>query len=390
MATSDYYDEVQRVYIAYYGRPADSGGLDYWAGQLNSVAGNMNAIIDSFANSDEANSLYGSSTYEQRITNIYQQVLGRQPESDGAAWWLNQLQTGQKTLANLALDVLYGATGDDEMVVEHRLDAAQAFTEALAQGSFNYSGDDAAQYARDFLSDVMDDDTSLNSSLDLLQSVLDQIDTLSDDWDTSHGGGSGGDDGAELLPDDLAALSSLVSLDTETGALSVSTLRSEVINGANFTISGIPFHVDGTGADAYNAAFDVSNYEDAADGVLTPDELGVSQLGTLTNVTSETLESLFYGTLIKAFKAIDISELTEIQSFVVQNQSAILANNEAVISQYIDLLVSVFEDPAAQPVFDDTTIAYTAVVAGATFVELVGQGDDMALFDGLLAGFYPS
>lgn len=389
MAASDYYDEVQRVYIAYYGRPADSGGLQYWAGQLNSVAGNLNAIIDAFANSEEANSLYGSSTYAERIANIYQQLLGRQPEPEGAAWWLNQLQTGQKTLANLALDVLYGATGDDALVVEHRLDAAQAFTEGLAQGNFNYSGDTAAQFARDFLSDIMDDNASLNSSLNLLQAVLGQIDTLSDDWDNSHGGGSG-DGGTELLPEDLAALASLVSLDTEIGALSVSTLRSEVINGGTFTIGGYQFHVDGTGAIAYNNAFDISGYADAADGTLTPEELGFSQLGTLTNVTSETLESLFYGTLIKAFKAIDVSELTQIQNFVVQNQSSLIAGNEAVLSQYLDLIVSVFEDPASQPVFDNATIAYTAVVAGATFVELVGQGNDMALFDGLLAGFYPS
>lgn len=390
MAASDYYDEVQRVYIAYYGRPADSGGLEYWAGQLDSVAGNLNAIIDAFANSEEANSLYGSSTYSQRISNIYQQLLGRQPEADGAAWWLNQLQTGQKTLANLALDVLYGATGDDALVVQNRLEAAQAFTEALAAGSFNYSGDDAAQSARDFLSDIMDDDASLDDGLDLLDAILAQIDTLSDDWDSSHGGG-GDDSGTELLPEDLAALASLVSLDNETGALSVATLRSEVINGANFTISGFQFHVDGTGADAYNAAFDLSRYADAADGTLTPDELGFSHLGTLSNVTSQTLESLFYGTLIKAFKAIDVNELNEIQTFVAQNMAGLEAFDEGVMSAYIDMLVGVFEDPASQPIFDNTTIAYTAVFAASVYVQLVGQGDDnLALFDSLLTGFLPS
>lgn len=390
MAASDYYDEVQRVYIAYYGRPADSGGLAYWAGQLDSMAGNLNAIIDAFANSAEADALYGASTYQQRIANIYQQLLGRQPETEGAAWWLEQLQTGQKTLANLALDVLYGATGDDALVVNNRLEAAQAFTDALATGNFNYSGDNAAQYARDFLSDIMDDDASLDGSLNLLQSILDEVDRLSDDWDSSHGGG-GGDDGAELLPEDMAALASLVSLDNETGALSLATLRSEVINGATFTIFGQQLHVDGTGADAYNAAFDISRYADASDGTLTPEELGFSHLGTLTNVTSETLESLFYGTLIKAFKAIDVNELSEIQTFVTQNMAGLEAFDEGVMSAYIDMLVGVFEDPASQPIFDDTTIAYTAVFATSVYVQLVGQGDDnLALFDSLLTGFLPS
>lgn len=389
MAASDYYDEVQRVYIAYYGRPADSGGLEYWAGQLDSVAGNLNAIIDAFANSEEANSLYGSSTYSQRITNIYQQLLGRQPETDGAAWWLNQLQTGQKTLANLALDVLYGATGDDALVVQNRLEAAQAFTEALAAGSFNYSGDDAAQSARDFLSDIMDDNASLDDGLDLLDVILAQIDTLSDDWDDSHGGGNGGGDDSgsqELLPDDYAALASLVALDQETGILSVSSLRSAVINGTTISLYGQSMSIGGTGADAYNTAFDPSNYEGAGDGVLTPEELGVAGLGTLS-ATSETLESLFYGTIIKALKAIDTSELVEIQNFILQNAAALEAGGEAIFAQYLDLMIGVYEDPASSPVFNNDTIYMTAVMAAEVYVQLVGESDNPSLFDGMLTGF---
>jgi hypothetical protein len=33
MASEDYYDLVQTIYIAYYGRPADIIGRDYWAGE---------------------------------------------------------------------------------------------------------------------------------------------------------------------------------------------------------------------------------------------------------------------------------------------------------------------------------------------------------------------
>ncbi len=31
MAYTDYFDEVQSIYIAYYQRPADPAGLRYWA-----------------------------------------------------------------------------------------------------------------------------------------------------------------------------------------------------------------------------------------------------------------------------------------------------------------------------------------------------------------------
>ena len=36
-----YRDQVQIMYVAYYGRPGDAGGLDFWAGKLEGVDGNL-------------------------------------------------------------------------------------------------------------------------------------------------------------------------------------------------------------------------------------------------------------------------------------------------------------------------------------------------------------
>jgi len=35
MTTTTHTNTVQGMYIAYYGRPADKGGLDYWADRLD-------------------------------------------------------------------------------------------------------------------------------------------------------------------------------------------------------------------------------------------------------------------------------------------------------------------------------------------------------------------
>ena len=34
MAYTDYFDTVEKIYIAYYQRPADPSGLIYWAARL--------------------------------------------------------------------------------------------------------------------------------------------------------------------------------------------------------------------------------------------------------------------------------------------------------------------------------------------------------------------
>lgn len=372
MASIDFYDDVQRVYLAYYGRPADNGGLAYWATQLDSVNGNLNAIIDSFANSDEANSLYGSSTLEQRITKVYQQLLGRDPEDSGKSWWLGELEAGRKTLANLALDVLYGAQNDDAATVSHRLSAAQTFTDMLGSHNINYSGDDAANLVRTYLSSITNETLSLDNALNTLNDILSECDSLSDLWDSSHGGDGGSDSGSSggnsFLTDDMAGLLSLVALNDNSGILSTENLRELVIAKTN--------------SNDYYHAFDPDNYQDTADGVLTVEELGFSSLGALS-ATTETVEDLFYGTIIKAMRAIDAQEVQEIYNFVNANQTGIQIGDPATMDDYIALMISVFSDAANPALFTDDQLKDSIVAATSAFVEVVANSDSgISLFDG--------
>jgi S-layer protein len=57
MAAAQYYDQIQKAYIAYYGRPADPAGQDYWATQLDKAGGNLDVIINAFGNSVESTHL---------------------------------------------------------------------------------------------------------------------------------------------------------------------------------------------------------------------------------------------------------------------------------------------------------------------------------------------
>jgi hypothetical protein len=126
---------VQRVYVAYYGRPADPAGLNYWAARMDSEGQSLNAIIGAFGYSDEFNRRYGGLTKTQLVTKIFQQTLARDPDPAGLNWYVGELQAGRRTLQSITLDVLNGATTTpDSTVVANKLDVANHYTGKVATG----------------------------------------------------------------------------------------------------------------------------------------------------------------------------------------------------------------------------------------------------------------
>lgn len=121
MAASEYYKTVEKLYIAYYGRNADKDGTAYWSARLDDEGGSLTSIIDAFANSAEAQGLYGGMTNENKITTIYQQLFDRMPDTGGLNFYTEQLAGGTMTQASIMLNILDGASGDDRAKINTRV-----------------------------------------------------------------------------------------------------------------------------------------------------------------------------------------------------------------------------------------------------------------------------
>lgn len=147
-----YTEVLQRAYIAYYGRPADPEGLDWWANELQSK-GSMSEIINAFGNSVEANSLYGTGDAASRITKIYEQLFDRVPEAEGMQYWTAEITSGRVSSAAAALKIMDGARGNDKLMIDNKLLVTKAFTKAIdTQTEIDlYSGDAVMANARNFL-----------------------------------------------------------------------------------------------------------------------------------------------------------------------------------------------------------------------------------------------
>jgi hypothetical protein len=159
-APSFYFDTVQKIYIGYYQRPADPGGLIYWAGRLDNAGGSFAEIIEAYANSAESQALYGtinSGNISTVVNGIYNALFGRDAEAGGLSYYSNGFNLGQFTPATIMLNVLYGAQNEDLQSVNNKLAAANLFTRTIdpeldgMNFQVTYAGNPDAIAGRNFL-----------------------------------------------------------------------------------------------------------------------------------------------------------------------------------------------------------------------------------------------
>ena len=196
MAYQDYFEKVQQLYIAFYQRPADPDGLYFWAQMLDKSGGSLEGIIDAFATSAEAISLYdtngdgkldGSDDMVALVTAIYQALFDRAPDAEGLAFYVTALETGQypdgrvATPGRVALDILNGAQGVDAVIVDNKTTAAMNFTETLDPGldgqdyQATYDGDADAAQGRAYLAQVDEKISSIPSQSETIEFIQQNV-----------------------------------------------------------------------------------------------------------------------------------------------------------------------------------------------------------------------
>ena len=86
--------EIFRLYEASFNREPDSEGLGYWIDTKESGL-NLQEIAQYFINSEEFTSKYGNDLSDDGyITNLYFNVLDRQPDDPGYDYWLDKMNSG--------------------------------------------------------------------------------------------------------------------------------------------------------------------------------------------------------------------------------------------------------------------------------------------------------
>jgi len=189
MASEQSRSEIQKTYIAYYGRPADEEGLEYWAGLLDEAGGDLSVIIDAFANSPEFLESFGDLEDSELINNLYQQLFGEDADSGGLDFYVRLIQQGERTLGSVALDILNGAENEHAEIINNKFAYAQQVTLSIKVKNKQYDGDSAISLKLK-IKNIGASDESLEEALAALDGEIDEFD---DAPGNSGGAGNGSD-----------------------------------------------------------------------------------------------------------------------------------------------------------------------------------------------------
>jgi hypothetical protein len=92
-----------RLYWAYFKRPPDPSGFDYWRRQIEAGRGLIRAA-QQFSESSEFRRTYGALSNGEFIDLVYLNVLGRQPDPSGRQFWLTRLNNGTKNRGDVMIN----------------------------------------------------------------------------------------------------------------------------------------------------------------------------------------------------------------------------------------------------------------------------------------------
>jgi hypothetical protein len=291
-----YTDAVQKLYVAYFNRPADVGGLAYWEG-VATANGNTDAISAAFAGSAEYKAAYAGMDAYHVVAQVYQNLFGHAPDLPGLNFWGQALLNGQMTVDNVVTQIAAGAQGSDMTAYNNKVAAATAFTAALDTPNevLSYSGDAANAAAKAFISSVTDDASlataiapaALNNSVQIVVDAGNPGHTFTLTQGQDVVVGTSGNDVINVTtynPATGLTTTNLSSIDSIDGGAGKDTLNLDLTGGTN-SVSGVTIKnveiVNLTGA----ATADASAFQGATN--INFDAMGTS----VTNLAATTTVS---------------------------------------------------------------------------------------------------
>ena len=138
-------NELQKFYIAYFSRPADPSGINYWLSRCYShELLTLKQISNELSIQDEyLKNISDEQTIELQIHKLYLNLFDRKAEFQWLNYWLELVKKENYSISDILYDLLYKnqesklinskQLEDDLLILENKVLAANLFTEQISK-----------------------------------------------------------------------------------------------------------------------------------------------------------------------------------------------------------------------------------------------------------------
>lgn len=154
--------QVGMLYAAVLERCADKSGLLWWANVMQQGV-TQKQIIQFMYDGAEGQAKYGSLTNTQFVEEVYDNVLGRDVDSAGLAWYVSLLDNNTITRVDMLADIINNVdTGRDTQSTNDRLENLETFSTNYA---VTYQIDNNPVNGYNYIQTITDNANTVQSAL---------------------------------------------------------------------------------------------------------------------------------------------------------------------------------------------------------------------------------
>jgi len=136
-------NELQKLYIAFFGRPGDPSGIRYWLLHSDNFV-TLKDISNELSRQDEyIKHIVKDKSIEFQINKIYLNLFGRKADFDGLNYWIKKVDNENQTISDIVYHSLYSINklkfinseqlDKDMNILGNKVSAAERFTHQISQ-----------------------------------------------------------------------------------------------------------------------------------------------------------------------------------------------------------------------------------------------------------------
>ena len=134
---------LQRLYIAYFGRPGDPQGINYWLSESRKGITIKDISYELSKQNEYVVTILNDKSWEFQINKLYLNLFGREADFESLNYWLLMIKENKYKISDIAYNILYELNDStsfqckyllkDIKVLENKTFAAELFTEQISE-----------------------------------------------------------------------------------------------------------------------------------------------------------------------------------------------------------------------------------------------------------------